>query len=515
MHHSLSRYVPYVFLMAVVIWPQANASAFDFNDVVGQAKTLASKPYREPDLIPQFMREISYEEFQRIRFKTDKSLWRANDSRFQVALLAPGNDYIHTTKLNIVNVDGVKPVPFQKDFFDYGNEDFAKRVPADLGFAGFNLTFPLDKPDARNHFLVFAGASYFRGVGKGNNFGLSARGIAVDTAMNSGEKFPSFVEYWLVKPTPKAKQMTFFALLDGESLTGAYQFTVMPGQPTRVDVKTVLFARHDIDLTGIAPLTSMFHYGENTQRPPGNWRPEVHDSDGLLIQNGTDEWLWRPLLNPRDLQVESFAVENPKGFGLLNRDKRFESYQDAQARYDSRPSAWVNIKDAWGAGRIVLVQIPTKDETNDNIVAFWTPSAQVKEGMRLDLNYQLNFGDDQPAGQKFARSMNTFVGLGNIVGGGNVNGAYRFVVDFGGPGMDKLAPDAPVLAVVTTQQGEILEQYVEYVAASKLWRLSFLARPEKDKPLLLRAFLKMGESPLTETWTYNLPVNNGIGDSPK
>lgn len=251
------------------------------------------------------------------------------------------------------------------------------------------------------------------------------------------------------------------------------------------------------------------------QRPGGNWRPEVHDSDGLLIHNGTDEWLWRPLLNPRDLQVESFSVENPKGFGLLQRDTHFESYQDAQAHYHSRPSAWVDIKDAWGAGRIVLVQIPTRDETNDNIVAFWTSAAPVKEGMRLDLSYQLSFGGDQLSGQKLARSMNTFVGLGNIVGGGNADGTYRFIVDFGGPSMDKLAPDAAVVPVVTAQQGEILEQYVEYVEASKLWRLSFLARPEIDKPLLLRAFLKMGEAPLTETWTYNLPVNNGIGDSPK
>lgn len=251
------------------------------------------------------------------------------------------------------------------------------------------------------------------------------------------------------------------------------------------------------------------------QRPAGNWRPEVHDSDGLLIHNGTDEWLWRPLLNPRDLQVESFSVENPKGFGLLQRDTHFESYQDAQAHYDSRPSTWISIKDAWDAGRIVLVQIPTKDETNDNIVAFWTPAAPAKEGMRLDLSYQLRFGNDDITGQQLAHSINTFVGLGNITGGGNVEEAYRFVVDFGGPGMDKLVPAAPVVAVVTAQQGEVLEQYVEYVAASKVWRLSFLARPEPDKPLLLRAFLKMDEAPLTETWTYKLPVNNGIGGSPE
>ncbi|MEO5573603.1 MAG: glucan biosynthesis protein G [Gammaproteobacteria bacterium] len=514
-NNPLSHHLPYVFLIALIAWPQANVWAFDFNDVVGQAKTLASKPYQESVLIPQFMREISYEQFQRIRVKPDKNLWQTDNTRFQVALLAPGNNYIHSTKINIVNAGSVKPVPFQKDIFDFGSEDFAKKVPADLGFAGFNLTFPLHGPGTRNHFLVFAGASYFRGVGKGNNFGLSARGIAVDTAMNSGEKFPSFVEYWLVKPPAKAKQMTFFALLDGESLTGAYQFTVTPGQPTQVAVKTVLFARQDISLTGIAPLTSMFYYGENMERPPGNWRPEVHDSDGLLIHSGTGEWLWRPLLNPRDLQVESFAVENPKGFGLMTRDKRFESYQDAQARYDSRPSAWVNIKDAWGAGRIVLVQIPTKNETNDNIVAFWASSAPFKEGMRLDLNYELSFGDYQLTGQELARSMNTFVGLGNIAGGGNVEGAYRFVVDFGGPSMDKLAPDAAVLPMVTTQQGEILEQYVEYIEASKLWRLSFLARPKKDEPLLLRAFLKTDAAPLTETWTYNLPVNNGIGARPQ
>ncbi len=509
----LARHFAYALLIALVSWPQMNAFAFDFKDVISKAEILAAKPYKAPELVPQFMRELSYEQSQSIRFKPEKSLWRANNSRFQVMLVAPGSVLTHAIKLNTISVNGVQPVSFQKELFDYGSEDLAKKVPADLGFAGFNLTFPMKQADMQNQFLVFAGASYFRGVGRGNNFGLSARGIAIDTAMDRGEEFPSFVEFWLVKPAPDSPQMTFFALLDGESLTGAYQFTVMPGQPTRVDVKAVLFARYDIGLLGIAPLTSMFYYGENMERPVGNWRPEVHDSDGLLIHNGTDEWLWRPLLNPRDLQVESFSVGNPKGFGLLNRDKRFESYQDAQALYHSRPSAWVRIKDRWGSGRIVLVQIPTKNETNDNIVAFWTPSVQIKEGGRLALNYELSFGEDLLTGQKLARSMNTFVGLGNIVGGGSVKGAYRFVVDFSGPSIDKLAPDAAVLAVVSAQQGEILEQYVEYIKASKVWRLSFLARPEKDEPLLLRAFLKKGESPLTETWTYHLPVNNGIGGS--
>lgn len=487
------------------------AGAFQFDDVVNKAQALASRSYAAPDPVPAFMRELSYDAFRSIRFDPKQSLWRGSGSRFQVMLKAAGGVFPHPVKLNVVDRTGVRPIPFRKDTFSFGISELEKRVPADLGYAGFTLTYPINRPDVQDQFLAFAGASYFRGVGKGNAFGLSARGAAIDTALMTGEEFPAFVEYWLVWPRAGSEVMQLFGLLDSPRMTGAYRFTVRPERSTRVEVDAVLFSRSEIELLGVAPLTSMYFYGENTQRPSGNWRPEVHDSDGLLIRNGTGEWLWRPLLNPRELQVHAFEVENAGGFGLQQRDAAFASYNDAEADYERRPSAWVDLGGRLGKGRVVLVQIPTRDETNDNIVAFWAPAEPVKGGTRLDLTYSVSVGGPLDIGPPGA-TVNTFVGRGDVMGGGNVEGAYRFIVDFAGGGLARLGPDAPVVASVTPLEGgELLEQYVEYVEQANLWRLSILARPaDAEQPLALRAFLKAGEETVSETWTYHLPAQNAI-----
>ena len=74
-------------------------------------------------------------------------------------------------------------------------------------------------------------------------FGLSARGLAIDTAESWGEEFPWFREFWLVTPAPNAKELTIYALLDSPRVTGAYRFAVEPGEQTRVDVECRLFLR--------------------------------------------------------------------------------------------------------------------------------------------------------------------------------------------------------------------------------------------------------------------------------
>lgn len=508
-------YAPILALLLALL-PLGSAAAFGLDDVAARAQEMAQKPYEAPKPIPQFMRDLSYDEFRSIRFDPKHSLWQDTNSRFQVMLVAPGRMFDHAVRINVVDGDQVQQVPFRKEYFSFGSESLRDRVPQDLGYAGFKLTFPLNRADVQDQFLVFAGASYFRGVAKGEAFGLSSRGAAIDTGLMTGEEFPSFVEYWLVRPKPDAQAMTVYALLDSPRLTGAYRFVVHPGAPTRIDTRAVLFSRDKMELLGVAPLTSMFFYGENTGRPTGNWRPEVHDSDGVLIHNGTGEWLWRPILNPKTLQVDSFLVDNINGFGLLQRDRRFEAYEDPEADYQRRPSAWVQFKNNRGAGRVVLVQIPTRDETNDNIVAFWSPREAFPGGQRLEVEYELSFGNaghvvDEP----LARAANTFVGRGDIMGGGAADGAYRLVVDFRGRPLERLPAGAPVEAVATAQEGgKVLEQTVHYVAATDSWRMSLLARPAKGKPLVLRAFLRDGDEALSETWNYQLPVRNSIrGDA--
>lgn len=491
------------------------AMAFGLEDVIGRAEELARQPYEAPEKIPAFMRELSYDEFRSIRFDPQQLLWSESRGNFQVMLVSAGRMYNQPVRINVVDSEGVRALPFRKELFTFGDEALKRRVPADLGYAGFKLTFPINRPGVQDQFLVFAGASYFRGVGKGDHFGLSARGVAVDTGLLSGEEFPRFREFWLERPTPNAGSMKVYGLLDGKRVTGAYEFVIHPGKPTRVDVTANLFTRERIELLGIAPLTSMFFHGENTERPRGNWRPEVHDSDGLLIRNGTGEWLWRPLLNPLKLQTHSFATQDIRGFGLLQRDADFASYQDPEAQYERRPDAWVEARGDWGAGRVVLVQIPTGDETNDNIVAFWSPTTAVGGNRQFDFSYRLSLGRSVELEGLPGRTVHSFVGRGDIIGGGNIKGAYRLIADFKGGRLSELPDDAPVIAEVTPLlDGDVLEQYVEYIEQSDVWRLSILAQPRKEKPLELRAYLKKPEGEaLTETWTYHLPSENTIQEA--
>jgi glucans biosynthesis protein len=499
-------------LIALVFSVPAQPRGFGFQDVIARAKSLAQQSYQPPDPIPRFMEDLKYEQYQGIRFKPEKSLWHASHSRFQVMLISPGLYYRHAVKLHVIDAQGVHDLSFLKDFFTFSDEEVERRIPPDLGYAGFKLTYPLQDADTQNQFLVFAGASYFRGVGRDNTFGISARGIAVDTGLPSGEQFPSFVEYWLVRPANDAGKAVFYGLLDGKSITGAYRFTVSPGQPTTLKVEARLFTRDSIQLLGLAPLTSMFFYSENTARPRGQWRSQVHDSDGLLIHNGASgEWLWRPLLNPKNLEMDYFQTENVRGFGLLQRHDQFWHYQDLGAHYETRPSAWVETRDDWGKGHVVLVQLPSESETNDNIVAFWSPGAAVTKGQSLSYNYTVSFGDRTVAGEPTGQVINTFVGDGNQIGGGTVPGAYRFIVDFAGGPLAKLPANAPVMSSVTAgDDGEVIEHFVEYVPSAQFWRLSILAKPAEDRPVSLRAYLSKDGQPVSETWNYRLPANNTI-----
>ena len=492
--------------------PTHAAPSFDLSTVVDKAKKLAEQPYQAPAEVPQFLQELSYDQYQEIRFNPDLSLWGASESKFRVMMASPGTYYSHAVAINEIDAQGVRPVPFDKANFNFPNDTLSKRIPADLGYAGFRLTFPMETETVHNQFLSFAGASYFRGVGKNNQFGVSARGIAVDTGLRSGEEYPAFIEYWLERPPAEANSMVVYGLLNGPSVTGAYRFRVFPGEATRVEVTATLFMRREVGLLGMAPLTSMFYYGENTPRPHGEWRPQVHDSDGLLINNGVSgEWLWRPLTNPHSLRMSFLQTEDIRGFGLLQRDTDYARFEDLEARYDKRPSAWVETKGKWGKGEIVLVEIPSRSETNDNIVTFWRPLEPVGAGGEITREYTLHFGDASITGQPSAAAVQTFIGDGNRVGGGSVEGAYRVIVDFAGGQLDTLGPQASVVSSVSGgPEVEILEHFVEYSEPDNGWRLSMLVRPAPTASMSVRAYLSMEGEPLTETWTYELPPDSGV-----
>ena len=489
--------------LALALLSAVPAGAFGFAEVVARAEELSRTPFRDPrGQVPDWLTEISYDGWRDIRFRPQVALWRGTRTPFEAQFFHPGLFYDRIVEVHEVSSDGVRPLEFDPGQFHYGANDFESRVPQDLGYAGFRLHYPLKKPDYLDEVIVFLGASYFRAVGRDQVYGLSARGLAIDTALPSGEEFPYFREFWLERPAPGAKAMSFLALLDSRRVTGAYRFVVQPGEQTRVDVELALFARAEVKKVGIGPLTSMFFYGENSLRSFEDFRPEIHDSDGLLLAASTGEWMWRPLDNPSNLQVTSFDLPDPKGFGLIQRDRNFDHYQDLETHAERRPSAWVEPAAPWGPGRAELVEIPTQTDVNDNVVAYWVPAQRLAPGAPLELAYSVYwYGGDPsrpPAGRVEATRRDR----------GTHPDAHRFVVDFVGRNLEALPADTVLQGVVSigggADDGELLEQRVEKNRETGGFRLVFQVRPRGGDPLELRAFLQRGSDALTETWAYLL-----------
>jgi glucans biosynthesis protein len=489
------------------------AEPFSLETVIGKAKELAAQPYDAQDgKVPKALLDLTYDQWRDIRFKTEKSLWRSEHLPFEVQFFPPGFCYDRTVKVNIVDGKGVIPFDPSREIFTYGRvisplvskEGF----PEKTGVAGFRFHAPILTKTYYDEFLVFLGASYLRAVAKGQHYGVSARGLAVDTATAQGEKFPRFREFWLVKPRPGDKSVTLYALLDSPGLTGAYRYTATPGKETVIDVRSVLFLRHNVEKLGIAPMTGMFFFGENSSGCHEDYRPEVHDSDGLLIHFQTDEWLWRPLDNPKELLVSSFQAPNVQGFGLLQRGRDFTSYQDLESHFQDRPSVWIEPTNDWGEGRVELVEIPTDKEINDNIVAYWVPDKQFPPGSPMRYDYKMHWFnptmDHSPPG---------YVTATRISGGKDASHKI-FIVDWDGKTLRQIPESTKLEAVVTVGAGATLvEQQVYPNPITGGWRLSCQLAidnestlgkilPDKRQPIELRAFLKNGGDALTETWSY-------------
>ena len=495
-------------LLAILLLSLSSvARAFNFEELASRAQSLAAEPYKQPESpLPKELLELSYDQYRDIRFKPDKSIWRNRDLPFELQLFHTGLYFKHPVRINLITASGVQPYPFKPELFDYGrlNPQLDPSKYRDIGYAGLRIHTHLNNPEYKDEVLVFQGASYFRALGKGQRYGLSARGLAVDTAMLSGEEFPNFTEFWVAWPRAKDQHLVIYALLDSKSVTGAYRFELRPGVTTEMEVKSRVFLRQGVAKLGIAPLTSMYLFGENQRAATEDYRPEVHDSDGLMVLTGNGEWIWRPLTNPKRLIVTSFATTNPKGFGLMQRDRTWDRYEDLEARYELRPSAWVAPKGDWGPGRVELVMIPTPDETNDNIVAFWVPDNLPAPGRGLDMDYRLSWQMTEETRPPTGWATQSRRGHGWVR---EADDSIRMMVDFDGPALRALKPDAKVFGGIWLgDNGELLERQVFHNEVTGAWRLSFrFRRQDPEKPVEMRAFLKNDNSVLSETWSYLLP----------
>ena len=484
-----------------------SAFAFSFTDVAQQAKQLAQSAYKKPaSNLPKAIENLNYDQYRDIRFNTDKSLWRDAKLPFEVAFFHQGSFYDHPVKINEIVGKKAHEIKFDSRAFNYGKNDLDPKQLQQLGFAGFRVHFPLNTEKYKDEVMVFLGASYFRALGKAQLYGISARGLALDTGLNSGEEFPQFSEFWLQRPQANDKELTVYALLNSPRVTGAYRFILKPGVNTAVEVTAQLYLRENVTTLGIAPLTSMYFFGENQRSEVEDHRPEVHDSDGLSVQSGTGEWLWRPLVNPKRLLVTSFALDNPLGFGMMQRDRAFADYQDLEAHYEKRPSVWIEPKGKWGKGRVELVQLPTPDETNDNVVAFWVPDLMPKAGQPFDIEYRMQWQKESETQPPLSWVTQTRRGHGYTR---KVDDSIALIVDFEGPALKKLAADAKLEGVVTMDaNGKLLETNVYRNDVTGGWRMVLrLHRNDDGKPIELRGHLRSGSDTLSETWSYILPPN--------
>jgi periplasmic glucans biosynthesis protein len=504
----------FLLVLAGLLLPVRDVAAkdapFGFESVVEMANRLHKKPYSPPPLVDPALLNLKYDAWRDIRFKPAESLWRKEKLPIELQFFHPGFLFRETVRLNTVENGKARPLKLGRELFDYGrNQAIAMEMPKVVGAAGFRVHGPINATTYYDEYLVFLGASYFRAVAKGQHYGLSARGLAVDTALPRDEEFPIFREFWIQKPGAGDKDVTILALLDSRSVTGAYAFRVTPGEQTVIDVTARLFFRSKVEKVGLAPLTSMFLFGED-RLPcgPPDWRPEIHDSDGLLLHSGNGEWLWRPLSNPHQLVVSQLRDKNPKGFGLIQRDLEFANYQDLEADYHMRPSVWIEPGEGWGDGHVELFLIPSVEEINDNVAAYWVPARLPQAGDTMAYSYRMywhNAPGGRPAGG--ARAVATRSARLDA-------STHIVIVDFEGGALTTLPPGAPVSSEIWVGDGgRLIESQTFYNDVTGGWRVSFkvdlsnptrqgCTPPKPGMPVEMRAYLKKDRDVLSETWSY-------------
>lgn len=485
-----------------------------FDSIQSRARDLANKQYHSPgaDRLPAWMGQLSYDQYRDIRFNPNQALWATEGLPFRAMFFHPGYLYREPVTLNEFTSSHQQQIRLAEAYFNYGpllqkHGD----LPPDGGFAGFRLHAPLNKPDVFDELIAFQGASYWRALGKNQRYGISARGIAVDTGVEGvTEEFPGFREFWLRKPEPGETHARLYALLDGPSYAAAYAFRIHPGNVTIVDVRAVIFTRRAVQRLGIAPMSSMFWFGENSRRRFDDFRPEVHDSDGLAIRMGSGERVWRPISNDSGkLEFSFFSMEKCDGFGLLQRDRRFSAYEDGEASYHMRPSLWIEPTSDWGPGRVMLMEIPTTNELTDNAVAMWEPAAVPKPGDRIEFSYRQHWTTDGDPSQAGGHVVATRSGVHDWQ-----PEQRTIVVEFAGPKLEE-ASETPVTAQVQAVgdgAGKITIQgiTVQSVPENRT-RVSFQITPtaagtklSETGPIELRCCLKRGEDFLTETWAHRV-----------
>jgi periplasmic glucans biosynthesis protein len=495
----------------------AESAVVNLDYVAQRALERAQRPFHNPRMdLPKVLQQdsLDYDKYREIRFRRDKALWTEDDLPFRIEFFHPGYIYHEPVHVNEFTATHVQPIRFVQDFFDYGKLDIASQIPSKTGYAGFRVLYPLNKTNQLDELGAFLGASYFRLLGRDQRYGMSARGLTLDTGESDRpEEFPIFTDWWLGKPQPDDTDLTLFAILDSPSCTGAYEFHIRPGETTVANVDAVLYFRdpkkiaatgtnaQPLKTVGLAPLTSMFWFGKNSERKFDDYRPEVHDSDGLLVKMGNGETLWRPLDNPSVMRHQVFSAPGVRGFGLLQRERNFTAYQDSFNFYHLEPSVWVEPKGNWGDGDLHLVELNTHYEGLDNVVAFWDPKKKPAPLQPFRFGYTLKWQSGAAdARLSENRVVSTRIGLDP-----SCVDCRQIVIDFDGPKLDAVPENEPPQAIANCSfNAVILNNLVVRNEDLGTWRVVLKMQPKSGNvdPVDLRCTLQRGTNILSETWTY-------------
>ena len=489
---------------------QSAGKPFSFEELVRRAREMAAREYVSPPRpMPHVVQQIDYDAHGKIKFRAEKALFADSDGTYPVTFFHLGQFFGKSVRMHLLKDGIAHEVEYHPELFDMPADSPAHALPPDSGFAGFRFQEWSTAEDWKTQdWVAFLGASYFRAIGGLGQYGLSARGIAIDAAVpGRDEEFPDFIEFYIEGAGTPDSPVVVYALLDGPSVTGAFRFAMVRGLDREkgvvMDVESSIHLRKDVERLGLVPLTSMFWYGEYGGHQLNDWRPEVHDSDGLAIWTADGERIWRPLNNPPSTTVSAFVGASPKGFGLMQRDRNFENYQDG-VRYDRRPNLWVEPLKPLGEGMVQLLEIPTDDEIHDNIGAFWVPEAPAKAGNSYELSYRLHWVNDEPyPAENIAQTIATRLGKGGEPGKPRPPNVYRFAVEFDRPAvMTRIPYGVFPKVMVTMSAGTVIRTFAEPVPDGNVWRAVFDAEIEPNTVADLRLYLDLDGKPLTETWLY-------------
>ena len=467
---------------------------FDPANVVEAARAMAKRPFAaSPNDLPEPFPGLTYDQYVAIRSLPDTLVWGGEGRGFMIEPLHRGFVFTNPVALSVVEDGIIRKLAYDRARFDFGRLNVPVNI-ADIGFSGFRLYTPFGNGPPVE-FAIAQGATFFRALARGQNLGIMARALTLKPAETRGEEFPAFRGFWLERPSAGSNALVVHGLIDSESAAGAVRLTFRPGDLTIVDVETTLFPRVTLDHIGLGGLTGTYLFGSNDRRNVDDARPAVYECSGLHILNGQGEWLWRPIQNPETLQISAFLDRDPRGFGLMQRDRDYTSFQDDDQRWELRPSVWIEPLGEWGPGAVQLIEIPSDSEVNDNILAYWRPRAPVPQGSELAFSYRQFWCWSPPERPPLATVASTRVGRGSV------GRRRRFSVDFTGEALG--AKPAPELRpALSTSPGSIQGMKTWSYPERKILRVAFELDPGNENACEMRLLLEAAGKPLSETWLY-------------